>query len=141
MAHDDEVLGREFLGTGWAFPVGIGAETGLINRVSYEEDIKQSIRIILSTAKGERVMRPDFGCGIHDLVFAAVTTQLVAQIETTVREALRTYEARIDVRRVEVDISGLSQGHLDVVIDYEVRATNQPGNFVYPFYFQESARR
>ena len=141
MAHDDEVLGREFLGTGWAFPVGIGADTGLINRVSYQEDIKQSIRIILSTAKGERVMRPDFGCGIHDLVFAAVTTQLVAQIETTVREALRTYEARIDVRRVEVDTSGLSRGHLDVVIDYEVRATNQPGNFVYPFYFQESASR
>ena len=141
MARDDEGLGREFLGTGWAFPVGIAADTGLIERVSYEEDIQQSILIILSTAKGERVMRPDFGCGIHDLVFAAVTTQLIAQIETTVREALRTFEARIDVRRVEVDTSGLSQGHLDIVIDYEVRATNQPGNFVYPFYFQESASR
>ena len=141
MGRDDEGLGREFLGTGWAFPVGVAPDTGVIKRVSYEEDIKQSIWIILSTAKGQRVMRPDFGCGIHDLVFAAVSTQLIAQIETTVREALRTYEARIDVRRVEVKTSRLSLGFLEVEIDYKVRATNQPGNYVYPFYFQESATR
>ena len=109
--------------------------------MSYEQDIQQSIRIILGTAKGERVMRPDFGCGIHDLVFAAVTAQLVAQIETTVRDALRTYEARIDVLQVRVETGRLALGFLEVVIDYEVRATNQPGNFVYPFYFQESASR
>ena len=141
MARDDDRLGREFLGTGWAFPVGIAADTGLVERVSYEPDIQQSILIILSTAKGERVMRPDFGCGIHDLVFAAVTAQLVAQIQATVTDALRTYEARIEVRRVEVETGQLALGRLDVVIDYEVRATNQPGNFVYPFYFQESASR
>jgi phage baseplate assembly protein W len=141
MSGDEEGLGREFLGTGWAFPVGIAADSGLVERVSYEADIQQSILIILSTAKGERVMRPDFGCGIHELVFAAVTTQLIAQIETTVRDALRTYEARIDVLRTRVETTQLALGHLDVVIDYEVRATNQPGNFVYPFYFQESASR
>ena len=141
MLRDEEGLGREFLGRGWAFPVHIAEDTGLIERVSYEEDIKQSIRIILGTAKGERVMRPDFGCGIHDLVFAAVTAQLIAQIQATVRAALRSYEARIDVRSVGVDASGLDRGHLDVLIDYEVRATNQPGNLVYPFYFQESASR
>ncbi len=141
MGRDDDALGREFLGTGWAFPVGITPDTGLIERVSYEEDIQQSILIILSTAKGERVMRPDFGCGIHELVFAAVTTQLIARIETTVREALRTYEARIEVRRVGVETGHLASGRLDVVIDYQVRATNQPGNFVYPFYFQESGSR
>ena len=97
MTISDE-RGREFLGSGWAFPPRIAGETGLVAPVSYEEDIQQSILIILTTAKGERVMRPDFGCGIHDLVFAAVTAQVVAQIETTVRDALRTYEARIDVR-------------------------------------------
>jgi phage baseplate assembly protein W len=132
-------LGREFLGVGWAFPVAIAADTGLVEAARYEEDIRESIRIILGTAKGERVMRPDFGCGIHDLVFAALTAQLVAEIETTVREALRTYEARIDVLRVSVDSTRLDQGQLDVVIDYEIRATNQPGNYVYPFYFRESA--
>ena len=141
MARDDAGLGREFLGTGWAVPVAIGPDTGLIALTSYEEDIRQSIRIILSTSKGERVMRPDFGCGIHDLVFAAVTAQLMGEIETSVREALRTYEARIEVRQVGVDPSRLDRGHLDVVIDYEVRATNQPDNYVYPFYFQESASR
>ncbi len=133
--------GREFLGTGWAFPPRIASETGLVATVSYEQDIQQSILIILTTAKGERVMRPDFGCGIHELVFAAVTAQVVAQIATTVRDALRTYEARINVQKVTVGTAGLARGYLDVVIDYEVRATNQPGNFVYPFYFQESASR
>jgi phage baseplate assembly protein W len=138
---DDPWLGREFLGVGWAFPVAVAADTGLVELARYEEDIRESIRIILGTAKGERVMRPDFGCGIHDLVFAALTAQLVAEVETTVRDALRTYEARIDVLRVSVDSTQLDQGHLDVVIDYEIRATNQPGNYVYPFYFRESASR
>jgi hypothetical protein len=86
-------------------------------------------------------MRPDFGCGIHDLVFAAVTARLVGEIETTVREALQTYEARIEVQRVDVDAGQIALGRLDVIVDYEVRATNQPGNYVYPFYFQESANQ
>lgn len=140
MDNYDE-LGREFLGTGWAFPVSVSAATGLIEHVSYETDIRQSILIILGTAKGERVMRPDFGCGIHDLAFAAISTQVMAEIGTTVREALRTYEARIEVRQVTVETTHLDRGRIDVVIDYEVRATNQPGNLVYPFYFEESPSR
>jgi uncharacterized protein len=130
---------RAFLGTGWAFPVRLARTTGLIESVSFEEDIRQSIRLILSTSKGERVMRPDFGCGIHDLVFAAVSTQLITRIKREVQDALRTHEARIEVQRVEVETARLSGGRLDVVIDYRVRATNQPGNYVYPFYFQEAA--
>jgi phage baseplate assembly protein W len=140
MDNYDE-LGREFLGTGWAFPVAVSAATGLIEHVSYESDIRQSILIILGTAKGERVMRPDFGCGIHALAFAAISTQVMAEIGTTVREALRTYEARIEVRQVTVETTHLDRGRIDVVIDYEVRATNQPGNLVYPFYFEESPSR
>jgi uncharacterized protein len=130
---------RAFLGTGWAFPVRLTRTTGLIESVSFEEDIRQSIRIILSTSKGERVMRPDFGCGIHDLVFQAVSTQLITRIKREVQDALRTHEARIEVQRVEVETARLSDGRLDVVIDYRVRATNQPGNYVYPFYFKEAA--
>ena len=141
MAGTEDRLGREFLGVGWAFPPQIASQTGLPAQVSYERDIQQSILLILTTAKGERVMRPDFGCGIHDLVFAAISAQVVARIEATVRDALRTYEARIDVRRVDVGTRRLDLGYLEVSIDYEVRATNQPGNFVYPFYFQESASR
>src|SRR6478735_1312502 len=102
MTVSDDRLGREFLGVGWAFPPRIDSATGLPARVSYEEDIRQSILIILTTAKGERVMRPDFGCGIHDLVFAAVSTQLIARLRREVEDALRTYEARIEVLRVAV---------------------------------------
>ena len=84
-------------------------------------------------------MRPDFGCGIHDLVFSAVDTALMAQIKRDVTEALRTHEARIDVLGVTVDQSPVLQGYLKVEIAYRVRTTNQPGNYVYPFYFKEAA--
>jgi phage baseplate assembly protein W len=132
-------LGREFLGRGWAFPIALQPDTGRVAEAAYEEDIRQSIRIILGTAKGERVMRPDFGCGIHDLVFAAINTQVIARLKRDVESALRTYEARIDVLRIEVDQSRLTNGRLDVIIDYRVRATNQVGNYVYPFYFKEAS--
>jgi len=126
----------DFRGTGWAFPVRVGA--GAIEAVSGDEDVRQSIHLILATAKGERVMRPDFGCGIHDLVFAAVNTQLIARVRREVEDALRTYEARIEVLRVAVATGGLAMGRLDVEIDYRVRMTNQTGNYVYPFYFREA---
>lgn len=126
---------NDFLGTGWAFPVRVGA--GRIEAASGEEDVRQSIHLILATAKGERVMRPDFGCGIHDLVFAAVGAQLIARLRREVEDALRTYEARIEVLRVVAGTTGLAAGRLDVKIDYRVRATNQTGNYVYPFYFRE----
>jgi uncharacterized protein len=131
--------GKEFLGRGWAFPPAVGLDTGRIVTTAYEEDVKQSIRIILETSKGERVMRPDFGCGIHDLVFDAISTALLRRVEREVEEALRRFEARIDLLEVRVDGAGAERGRLDVSIDYRVRSTNQPGNFVYPFYFKEGA--
>lgn len=131
--------GKEFLGKGWAFPFSITQDKGQVDMVEYEKDVQQSIRIILATAKGERVMRPEFGCGIHDLVFGAVNTALIAQIERDVQDALRNYEARIVVTNIQIDQSRLIDGRLDISIDYRIRATNQPGNYVYPFYFKEVA--
>lgn len=136
---ETDELGREFLGRGWSFPVELSVETGNVTPVSYEEDVRQSIYLILSTQKGERVMRPDFGCGIHDLVFGAVSTQLITRIKREVEDALRNYEARIVVLDVDVQSTRLAEGRLEVVIDYRNRATNQPGNVVYPFYFQEES--
>ena len=133
---DLDLSTNDFRGTGWAFPVRVGA--GAIEAVSGDEDVRQSIHLILATAKGERVMRPDFGCGIHDLVFAAVSTQLIARVRREVEDALRTYEARIEVLRVAVATGGLAVGRLDVEIDYRVRTTNQTGNYVYPFYYREA---
>ena len=127
---------NDFRGTGWAFPIRVGVAA--IEVVSGDEDVAQSIHLILATAKGERVMRPDFGCGIHDLVFAAVSTQLIARVRREVEDALRTYEARIEVLRVAVATRGLAAGRLDVEIVYRVRTTNQTGNYVYPFYFREA---
>lgn len=129
--------GKEFMGRGWAYPFRIEPATGRIATAADEEDIKQSIRIILGTAKGERAMRPGFGCGIHNLVYAAIDMATIAQIKRDVTDALRKYEARIDVLAVKVDSANLINGRLEVDIDYRVRQTNQPGNYVFPFYFKE----
>jgi Bacteriophage baseplate protein W len=139
MAAIDE--GKRFLGRGWAYPVVFDPFTGTVAAAEYEEDIKQSIQIIIGTGRGERVMRPDFGCGIHDLVFTAIDTTALTRVEETVRDALTKYEARIELLKVCADPAEAVNGKLLVIIDYRVRATNQTGNLVYPFYFREGAQR
>lgn len=131
---------KDFLGRGWAMPVARDLRTGRVESVAHEEDIRQAILIILETAPGERVMRPGFGCGIHELVFAVLDTTAIQRIRSTVEEALRRCEARIDVLGVEVDDAARSDGQLVVEIAYRVRQTNQLGNLVFPFYFREGGR-
>jgi phage baseplate assembly protein W len=131
---------KEFLGRGWAMPVELDPHTGIVARVAYEEDIRQSILIILETAPGERVMRPNFGCGIHELVFTAVDSTAIQLVRSVVEEALRRCEARIDVLGVSVDEQSTAEGKLLVEIEYRVRKTNQTGNLVFPFYFREGGR-
>ncbi|HAH10669.1 MAG TPA: baseplate protein [Alphaproteobacteria bacterium] len=136
-------MGRDsgdFLGRGWAFPVGqVKHNDGSVDirNVSAETDIQQSIRIIIGTAPGERVMRPEFGCGIHALTFAVIDMSTLNRIEAAVRDALTRYEARIELNNVRVSAGDSINGVLDIEIDYRVRKTNQSGNFVYPFYFRE----
>lgn len=132
---------REFLGRGWSMPIAIDAQTGHVAEAEYEEDIRQSMRIILETAPGERVMRPNFGCGIHDLVFTSLDSTTMQRIRTLVEEALRRYEARIDVLEVRVEEAASLRGQLLVEIEYRVRKTNQLGNLVFPFYFREGGVR
>lgn len=129
-------MAKDFLGIGWKFPVKVD-ENKQIALSRYEEDIKEAIRIILGTAKGERVMRPDFGCGIHELVFAPINTSTMSLVENTVREALITWEPRIELIKVEVSPEASKEGKLLVSIDYSVRATNVRFNLVYPFYLRE----
>jgi phage baseplate assembly protein W len=128
---------KTWMGRGWAYPVMVDPLTGDIAMSVYEEDIRQSLRIILGTARGERVMRPAFGCGIHDLVYDALDTALVTRIEAQVRESVLRYEARIELLAVSVDTSDFLRGRLVVQIEYRVRQTNQRDNLVYPFYFRE----
>lgn len=131
-------MANEFLGTGWQFPVAVGAN-GAIVLASAEQDIAEAIRIILGTAKGERVMRPDFGCGIHERVFAVLNASTLGSVETEVREALVLWEPRIDVLRVAASPREAAEGRLLIEIEYRVRSTNTRYNLVYPFYLKESA--
>jgi uncharacterized protein len=133
-------LGKEYMGRGWAFPFRVEPASGRVATAADEEDIRQSILIILETAPGERVMRPNFGCGIHELVFTAVDSTAIQRIRSVVEEALRRCEARIDVLGVEVDEDATEEGKLLVEIEYRVRKTNQTGNLVFPFYFNEGGR-
>ncbi|NOY65335.1 MAG: GPW/gp25 family protein [Nitrospirae bacterium] len=129
-------MARDFLGVGWKYPVRTDHDRK-IAMSHYEEDIKEAIWIILGTAKGERVMRPDFGCGIHDLVFAPINTATVTLVENSVREALTLWEPRIELIRVEASTEYSDTGKLLISIDYRVRVTNNRFNLVYPFYLKD----
>ena len=124
---------RDFLGVGWAFPVGVDAR-GRIALARQERDIEEAIRIILLTPKGQRVMRPEFGCQIHDLMFApndATTAGLAAYY---VEEALGMWEPRIHVKEVNARPDPENQGRLLIDITYEVKATHDSRSLVFPFY-------
>lgn len=128
---------KAFLGTGWSFPLTVDAQTGRIMTVSQEEDIEQSIRIILSTRIGERIMQPEFGCEIHKFIFASIQEDELAEIRRCVTEALRRWEPRVINVEVTTDTSALSNGKLILNLSYVVRSTNIPYNLVFPFYIQE----
>lgn len=132
---NDDDFEPAFLGTGWAFPVGVDALGGA-RMASAADDIRQSVRIILETTPGERVMRPDFGSGLHALVFEPMTATLDALVRHRVEEALVTWEPRIDSITVAVTRDA-PNGRLMIEITYRVRATNTFYNLVYPFYLME----
>ena len=125
----------DFLGRGWSFPVGTDRD-GAIELVEGETDIEQSIRLILETTPGERVMRPDFGCGIHEYVFATINTTRLTRLENEVRDALIEWEPRIEVLDVDAELADSATGRLDIAIGYRVRQTNNEFNLVYPFYVE-----
>ena len=126
-------MGAEFLGVGVAFPFDLAGDESSF--AVHEESIAQSIWIILGTAPGERVMRPDFGCGIHNLVFGVNNATTAGLAEFEVRHALLMWEPRINVTAVRVTPE---RERLIVSIDYEVNATNSRFNLVYPFYLERS---
>ncbi|HEY9610350.1 GPW/gp25 family protein [Allocoleopsis sp.] len=146
-------MSKLFLGRGLGFPVSLNSQ-GKLQAAEYEESVRQSILIILGTAKGERIMRPDFGCGIYDVVFEVNTPSTAGRVSQAVQDALLVFEPRIDVINVSVN-SGIvarnpqtneekiqlaSNGDVMLIgIDYRVRATNNVFNLVYPFYLERSS--
>ena len=128
---------RAFLGVGWGFPIQFDS-SGEIATAQYEESVRQAIWLVLGTSKGERVMRPDFGCGIYDLVFEVNSASTSGKVAQAVRDALLVQEPRIDVGDVQVEAQDNGQTLL-IHIEYQVRATNNVFNLVYPFYLERSA--
>ena len=123
----------EFIGAGWAFPLRTDP-TGSIALVRGEREIVESIRLVLGTAPGERPARPEFGCAIHELVFAPADAALAGQIAYRVRVALERWEPRVDLDDVLVDFTGAGEGTLYIDIRYRIRGDNDPRNLVFPFY-------
>ena len=133
---EDRAGRAAFLGRGFAFPLSVDPASGRMKTSAYEDDIKEAIYLILMTRKGERVMRPDFGCGIHDFAFETMSYPVLSRMRESVREALILWEPRI--RDVEVEIEPAKEsGRLNIHIRYVVRTTNNPYNLVYPFYLNE----
>ena len=131
-------MAKDIVGTGWPFPLK-PKTNGRIEYQGGDEKIRQSIWIILSTAPGERVMMPDFGCGVHDLVFEANTSALRARVQVNVRESLIRWEPRIDVIDVRAETPPDARNYLMIRVDYRVRSNNAFYNLVYPFYLNEGA--
>jgi len=129
-------MGQEFLGTGWASPVAVDENTGDIRLSRHENDVEEAIVTILKTAPGERLMRPDFGCGIHDYVFAPDNAQTAGMIRFHVEQALGRWEPRIVNLSVRVSSDRARPGALLIHIAYTVRSTDSRFNLVYPFYLE-----
>lgn len=126
-------MGEEFVGAGWAFPMAIDA-TGGVALVRRERELEDSMRLILATAPGERPMRPEFGCGIHDYVFAPADATTAGRIAYEVRDSLERWEPRVDVVDVIVTTDSQDRACLYVEITYTIRGVNDPRNLVFPFY-------
>jgi len=129
-------MSGEFLGRGWKFPVNVEPRGGMASS-EYEEDVREAIGLILRTSRGERVMQPDFGCGIHEMTFSIINTATAGQVEEMVKEALILWEPRIEVIGIKASVDPADDGRMVIAIDYRVRATNSEFNLVYPFYIKE----
>jgi phage baseplate assembly protein W len=126
-------MAEEFIGAGWAFPVRTDA-TGRIALVRREREIEESIHLILGTAPGERPMRPEFGCAIHEHVFAPADAATAGEIAYEVRRALERWEPRIDLDDVQVTFDSGDASTMYIDVRYSLRGANDPRNLVFPFY-------
>ncbi|MDD2303238.1 MAG: GPW/gp25 family protein [Prolixibacteraceae bacterium] len=128
---------KSFLGRGWGFPPEFNRATKAVNMLEDEADIKSSLEILLSTRLGERVMVPDYGCNLDELLFKPLTLTLKTFVIDLIKTAILYYEPRIDLNKINIDPTDELEGVLLINLDYTVRATNSRKNMVYPFYKAE----
>ena len=126
-----------FLGKGWSFPPRFNLVERSVVMVKDEVDIQQSLHILIATNLGERILRSDFGCGIHTMPFENITTTLLTKIERIIEKAILKYEPRIEVENIMFTKTKPLEGILYIQIEYRIRTTNSRMNFVYPFYIKE----
>jgi phage baseplate assembly protein W len=126
-------VSSEIVGSGVAFPLQVNPRGG-VALAGGEEDINQALALILATAPGERPMRPEFGCEVHDLIFDNIDAATVGKMETAIRTSLDRWEPRVEVTAVDFDLDRSADGQVVITVTYRVRATNHMRNLVYPFY-------
>jgi uncharacterized protein len=134
---------NSFLGTGWSFPPTFERDTGSVTLVSDEEDIKQSLNILLSTSLGERVMQPEYGCNLTDYLFESLSSSVIGYIKDRVKNAILYYEPRIIAEKIEVTSDAsfeLVEGRFTISIEYTIAGTNSRFNYVYDYYKNEALR-
>jgi len=128
---------RSFLGIGWSFPPEFTVTQKTVLMISEEEDIKSSLHILLNTRLGERVMLPNYGCNLEELLFEGLNRTLITYVVELIKTAILYHEPRIDVLKIDISETDPLEGELVVEIEYMVRATNSRMNVVFPFYREE----
>jgi uncharacterized protein len=123
-----------FLGTGWAFPPTFDIRSRAAGLVSAAQDVRESLRILMLTHPGERVMHPTYGCGLRRLVFEQVTSSLLTEIRSMIERSVLLFEPRVELEAVQFDTSDLPQGVLRIRLDYSLRSSNTRDNLVFPLY-------
>lgn len=134
---------NSFLGRGWAFPPQFNKAAGIVEMVSDEEDIRQSLYILLSTSLGERVMQPDYGCNLNDYVFEGLNSTTIGYIKERVSHSILYYEPRIVAESIEVTDAGSVdnlEGRFIIIVTYSIPGTNSRFNYVYDFYKNEAVK-
>ncbi|HNW49650.1 MAG TPA: GPW/gp25 family protein [Prolixibacteraceae bacterium] len=128
---------KSFLGTGWSFPPTFSGKGDFTELVEGEQDIEQSLRILLSTVPGERVHRPEYGCGIYKMVYEKMDSNTLTLFKHIIEKAVLLFEPRITLNDVMFNFDKEKEGTLLIELVYTVRLTNSRSNMVYPFYFRE----
>ncbi len=128
---------KAYLGTGWGFPPTFDKKAKRVRLVSAEDDICESLKILLSTSLGERVMQPTYGCNLQELLFEPLSATVASNIKELIRTAILYHEPRIRLNRLELNLDLQVEGVVNISVDYTIISTNSRFNFVYPFYLQE----
>lgn len=135
-------IDKAFLGIGWSFPPEFHKHANSIGvkMVAEEEDIGESLKILLSTVPGERIMQPTYGCGLHAMVFETINESTITELKDIIERAVLFFEPRITLESVDIDTEESLEGRLKIQLNYTVRKTNTRSNIVYPFYYLEGSQ-